>query len=272
MSEQYKILHPVKYYRDYLAHNIRPDGREFDKYRPIVVNLGSISTADGSAIAKVGRTTVVCGIKAELCQSKAEAANEGFLIPNVELPPLCSSKFRPGPPTEQAQVATQLVADILKNSECLDLKSLCIFPDKLAWCLFADLICLDLDGSLIDACMIALMAALKSVRLPVIDYDPALDNKQANLEHRKPLNITNIPSSTTFAKFDDKIVMDPTVDEEDLSTALITIALRKNELCFVHKPGGASVTDEQLLKCIDESQKRAIVIEGIVETALRSLQ
>jgi exosome complex RNA-binding protein Rrp42 (RNase PH superfamily) len=162
MSEQYKILHPTKYYRDYLEHNIRPDGRELDHYRPIIVNLGSISTADGSALAKVGKTTVVCGIKAELCQPKAEVADEGFLIPNVELPPLCSPKFRPGPPTEQAQVATQLVADIIKNSKCLDLKTLCIFPDKLAWCLYADLICLDLDGSLIDACMIALMAALKS--------------------------------------------------------------------------------------------------------------
>ncbi|RZC35923.1 exosome complex component RRP43, partial [Asbolus verrucosus] len=251
------VLHTVKYYRDYLSHNIRPDGREFDKYRPILVNMGSVSTADGSAIAKVGRTTVVCGVKAELCQPKAETANEGFLIPNVELPPLCSPKFRPGPPTEQAQVATQLVADILKNSECLDLKSLCIFPDKLAWCLYADLICLDLDGSLIDACMIALIAALKSVTLPAIEYDAALDNKQVNMKDRKPLSITNIPSSTTFVMFDDKILIDPTVDEEELCTALVTIVVKKNELSFIHKPGGNSITDDQLLNCVEESKKRA---------------
>lgn len=98
----------------------------------------------------------------ELCQPKPETADQGFLIPNVELPPLCSAKFKPGPPSEQAQIATQLVADIVKNSKCLDLKSLCLFPDKLAWCLYADLICLDLDGSLIDVCLIALIAALKS--------------------------------------------------------------------------------------------------------------
>lgn len=57
-------MHPVKYYRDYLAHKLRPDGREFDNHRPIIVNLGSISTSDGSAIAKIGHTTVICGIKA----------------------------------------------------------------------------------------------------------------------------------------------------------------------------------------------------------------
>lgn len=60
----YRTLHPAKYYRDYLSHGIRPDGRGFDKFRPIILNLGSIDTADGSAIAKVGQTTVVCGIKA----------------------------------------------------------------------------------------------------------------------------------------------------------------------------------------------------------------
>lgn len=59
-----RTLHPVKYYRDYLSHGVRPDGRGFDKFRPIILNLGSIDTADGSAIAKIGQTTVVCGIKA----------------------------------------------------------------------------------------------------------------------------------------------------------------------------------------------------------------
>lgn len=60
----FRSLHPIKYYRDYLAHNIRPDGRELDKFRPIVLNAGNIRTADGSAVVKVGRTTVVCGVKA----------------------------------------------------------------------------------------------------------------------------------------------------------------------------------------------------------------
>lgn len=58
-----RSLHPTKYYRDYLAHDIRPDGRYLTSFRPVVVNAGSISTSDGSAIAKVGKTSVICGIK-----------------------------------------------------------------------------------------------------------------------------------------------------------------------------------------------------------------
>ena len=34
-------------------------------------------------------------------------------VPNVDLPPLCSSRFRPGSPSEQAQVLSQFVADII---------------------------------------------------------------------------------------------------------------------------------------------------------------
>lgn len=55
---------PVKYYRDHLAHDIRPDGRGLMEFRPLVIDTGSIATADGSALAKIGDTIVVCGIKA----------------------------------------------------------------------------------------------------------------------------------------------------------------------------------------------------------------
>lgn len=47
-----------------MAKGMRADGRQFDKFRPIMVNVGGIDTADGSAIAKVGETSVICGIKA----------------------------------------------------------------------------------------------------------------------------------------------------------------------------------------------------------------
>ena len=35
-----------------------------------------------------------------------------FLVPNVELPPLCSPQFKSGPPTEQAQVASLFLQDM----------------------------------------------------------------------------------------------------------------------------------------------------------------
>lgn len=85
----------------------------------------------------------------------------GFILPNVELTPLSSPKFRPGPPGEEAQCSTKIVERIIMNSEAVDLKDLCIYKDKLVWVLYCDLVCIDYDGSVIDACVGALMAALK---------------------------------------------------------------------------------------------------------------
>lgn len=98
----------------------------------------------------------------ELAMPKAEKPKHGFLIPNVTLPPLCSSKIRPGPPGDEAQVMTHLVADTFVNSGCLDLSDLCVEPERLVWVLHCDMVCLDHDGGLFDACVISLVAALKT--------------------------------------------------------------------------------------------------------------
>ncbi|XP_057670396.1 exosome complex component RRP43-like [Diorhabda carinulata] len=270
MAEQYKSLHPIKFYRDYLSHGIRPDGREFNKFRPILLNVGTIDTADGSAIAKIGNTTVLCGVKAELCKPKPESQDQGFLIPNLELSPLCSPQFKSGPPSDQAQVLSQLISDIILNSKCMDLKELCVYPDKLAWCLFVDFECLDFDGSVVDACILSFVGALKTATLPFIDYDPAVDNIHVNLEERRAINVHHIPVSTTFAILDDKFILkDPTVEEENLCTGILTIVFNDNELCCIHKPGGSPLAHKELQHCIKESKERVPLIKNLINTALK---
>lgn len=156
------MIHPVKYYRDYINYKVRPDCRTEDAFRPVIINVNSITTANGSAVAKVGNTTVVCGIKAELTEPKVAEPTKGFIVPNIELSPVCSPKYRPGAPTEEAQVYSQNLAEIIQNSKCINLNDLCIVKEKLVWCLFCDLVCLDHDGCVLDAAVIAFSAALKT--------------------------------------------------------------------------------------------------------------
>lgn len=59
--------------------NCRPDGRELGEFRTTTVNIGSITTADGSALVKLGNTTVICGVKAELAAPAADSANKGYI-------------------------------------------------------------------------------------------------------------------------------------------------------------------------------------------------
>jgi exosome complex component RRP43 len=43
------------------------------------MGIGSVSTADGSALIRMGDTTMVRGIKAEIAEPDAARPNEGFI-------------------------------------------------------------------------------------------------------------------------------------------------------------------------------------------------
>lgn len=123
-------------------------------------------------------------------------------MPNIELLPLCSSKFRPGAPTEEAQVIGHTLDGILKTSKCFDLKKICIAKDKLVWSLYCDIVCLNYDGSVLDAAVIALMAALKSLTLPVVSYNTELGNYTVEQSNRyRVFDLEEIPVCSTFIQF-----------------------------------------------------------------------
>ena len=44
-----------------------------------MTHAGSISTADGSALVRLGDTTVVCGVKAEIAEPDLDRPEDGFL-------------------------------------------------------------------------------------------------------------------------------------------------------------------------------------------------
>uniref|UniRef100_A0A8C0YGX4 Ribosomal RNA-processing protein 43 n=1 Tax=Cyprinus carpio carpio TaxID=630221 RepID=A0A8C0YGX4_CYPCA len=232
----------------------------------------SVSTADGSALVKIGNTTVICGIKAELTTPPSDAPNRGYIVPNVDLPPLCSSKFRPGPPGEQAQAASQFIADVIESSDLINMEELCIEKSKLCWVLYCDIMCLDYDGNLLDACIIVLLAALKNAQLPEVTINKETDLAEADIQKKQPLKINRLPVGSSFAVFDDSIIIvDPTAEEESLSTALLTVVTdEEDRLCAVHKPGGTSLSGEKLQHCINRAITRNKEISKLVDKVTES--
>ncbi|KAL6098700.1 exosc8 [Pungitius sinensis] len=274
MAAGFKVAEPLEYHRSFLKENCRPDGRELSEFRTTTVNIGSISTADGSALVKVGNTTVICGIKAELTTPAVEAPGKGYIVPNVDLPPLCSSRFRPGPPGEQAQAASQFVADVIESSELMQTEDLCIERGKLCWVLYCDMMCLDYDGNVLDACIIALLAALKNTQLPEVTINTETSLPEVNFEERRGLNIHKHPVGTSFCVFDDSIlIIDPTADEESLSTAHLTVVTDdEDRLCIVHKPGGTPLSGEKLQECINRATTRQREIQKLIDKVVSSVK
>jgi exosome complex component RRP43 len=81
-AQIFQRLHPKAYLERFLANNFRPDRREAAEWRDIFLHVGSISTADGSALVRLGETTIVCGVKAEIAEPDLGQPTEGFLGSN----------------------------------------------------------------------------------------------------------------------------------------------------------------------------------------------
>ncbi|XP_029304314.1 exosome complex component RRP43 [Cottoperca gobio] len=274
MAAGFKIAEPLEYHRSFLKDNCRPDGRELSEFRTTTLNIGSISTANGSALVKVGNTTVICGIKAELTNPIVEAPGKGYIVPNLDLPPLCSSRFRPGPPGEQAQAASQFIADVIESSAVIQTEDLCIERGKLCWVLYCDMMCVDYDGNVLDACIIALLAALKNTQLPEVTINAESGKPEVNLEKRRSLHIQKHPVGASFCVFDNSIlIVDPTAEEESLSTSHLTVVTdEEDRLCVVHKPGGTSLSGEKLQECISRATARQREIQKLVDKVIHSVK
>ncbi len=65
-AEVIRKLQPLEFYKKFLPQGVRPDGREHHKTRKTVISAGSLSTAEGSSLVKMGNTSVICGVKAEV--------------------------------------------------------------------------------------------------------------------------------------------------------------------------------------------------------------
>ncbi|KAJ1339377.1 hypothetical protein BSLG_006002 [Batrachochytrium salamandrivorans] len=223
------------------------DPDTFKRFNHSSITVGPITSASGSVSVKVGDTSVICAIKAELAEPAPTLPYQGYLVPNVDLPALCASHFRPGPPCELAQSISTFLNNIISRSR----KSPVLLPGKVVWVLYADIVCLNYAGNIFDASVDALMAALCNVKLPEVTISdesaPVINNLPA-----KPLKLNRILISSTFAIFDGQTLLaDPTHEEEPLVSSTVTIVVDdKDCICAIHKPGGVSITKAVIDECL----------------------
>ncbi|ELT94047.1 hypothetical protein CAPTEDRAFT_173435 [Capitella teleta] len=274
MAVDFKTSLPFEYYSRFLEQDVRPDGRDLGGIRPTTLNVGSIDTADGSALVKLGNTCILCGIKAEMVASNPETPEQGIVDSSVSLLPMSTPQFRDRPPVDLAPSCTHFIEQLLTCSGCLDLKDLCIEKGKHAWNLHCDLMCLDYDGNVLDACCLALIAALKNTVLPKVTIDEESGTVKLDAKEKHPLSVNAVPVSTTLAIFADKVLfVDPTQEEESLATGFITVVTKDDDhICMTYKPGGSSVQPSQMQDCIKRSQHRRPEVLQLIRQALLTVE
>ncbi len=244
----YEIISSVK--RDYIIDLVkqgkRSDGRAIDQLRDAEIELGVIKTANGSARVKLGKTHVMVGVKLMHAVPFPDTPDSGVLIVNAELLPMASPTFEPGPPRVEAIEVARVVDRGVRESESIDLDKLGIKSGEDVWSVFIDIDVLDHDGGLIDASGLAAIAALTNVKPP--------EDENWKLPEF-PLSKKPVP--VTIAKIDDKLVVDPCLDEERVMDARLTITtVDDGSICAMQKGGTGFFTREELAQAYELSSAK----------------
>jgi exosome complex component RRP42 len=261
--------------RDHILNLLREgkriDGRSFEDYRYLEIKVNVIEKAEGSAWVRLGNTQVLVGIKTDLGEPFPDLPDKGVMTTNVELVPLASPTFEPGPPDENAIELARVVDRGIRESQAVELEKLAIVPGKLVRVIFIDVHVLDHDGNLLDASGIGAIAALLTTKIPKIEYNEETGEVTV-LDEYEPLPVRRIPVPVTFAKIGNNIVVDPNLDEERVMEGRITITTDENGyISSVQKGEGGAFKLEEVMYAVDTAFKKAEEIrKAILEATGRA--
>jgi exosome complex component RRP42 len=242
------------YVADLLSKGERVDGRAFDAYREITIEPHPVhAKAEGSAIVRVGGTSVVAGVKVLTGAPYPDTPDEGVTMVTAELAPMASPLFELGPPKEPAIELARVVDRGVRESESMDTKALCIEPGKSVYMVFADVYTLEYDGNLIDASSMAVNAALLGTKYPEMKWE---DDAAVATGKELTLPLQNMAIEHTVAKIGDHLVIDPHIKEEMVMDCRLTMAVDKDDNFTAMQKGGGS--GPMSLEMIDQSMGMAL--------------
>ena len=228
----------------FLEKDIRFDGRKLEEYRKVTLEYGISKNAEGSARVKIGDTEVLAGVKLSVGEPFPDTPDKGVLIVGVELLPMSSPKFDLGPPGIQAIELARVVDRGIRESGALDVEKLCIEKRKKVWLVIIDIITINDDGNLFDAASLAAFAALKDTKFP------KYDGNEINYKEKtsKTLPIQKEPVGITIVKIGDKLIVDPTTEEEEVLDARLTVTTTTDgTICAMQKGGDVPLSSEETL-------------------------
>jgi len=234
----------------------RLDGRGLTDHREFTIEEGLIERAEGSARIHLGKTDVLVGVKIETGEPFPDTPNDGVLTVNAELVPLASPNFEPGPPDENSIELARIVDRGIRESKAVDTEKLCIEPGKKVFVVFVDVYVLNHDGNLIDAAALAAVSALMNTKMPNYEVE---DGEVKIKTGYSPLPLKSHPITVTLGKINDKLIVDPWIEEEQVMDARISIAINdEGNICAIQKGGAGFFSPQKILEASKLAQEKAV--------------
>lgn len=240
--------------KDLVKNNKRKDSRGFTDYREVKVIKGVIQNAEGSALAQIGDTKVLCAIKFDLMAPFADRPDEAVVMVGSEFSPMANPDFQAGPPDEKSIELSRVVDRAIRSSEAIDTTKLPRTEEKVM-AIFIDLHILDHCGNLIDAASLAAMAALKDAKVPKLDVE---NSKIIREDFTGSLPLRRSALTVSFEKIGGKLINDATDEEELASDGRMTIGVSDDgKVCCGQKSGPAGFSKQELMHIIDASLEKS---------------
>ena len=250
--------------------NKRLDNRNLTEFRqPILIETNISWTAEGSARVQVGETVVMAGVKLSIEKPYNDTSDEGGIMVNAELSPIASSEFETGPPGIKAVELARVVDRGIREAKAIDLKKLCIEPGEKAWFVIVDIISINDGGNLLDVAGLAVLAALKTAKFPVVDPETgAIAYKQKT---DKSLPLTKEPLPITIYKMNGgALLVDPTNEEEKAYEARLTVGSdSKGTISALQKGGDMPLTIDEIGKMVDLALEKSGFLRKELTKALK---
>ena len=233
----------------------RLDKRKAGEFRKLKIEYNPIEKPEGCARIELGGTVVMAGVKMAVGTPFNDRPGEGVLMVNAELSPIASPDFETGPPSEAAIELARVVDRGIRESHMIDLKQLCIEEGEKVWMVNVDIHVMNHRGNLIDAAGIAAVAALRNAVFPEFDGEEINYDKKT----KKKLPVDDaMPIPITFAKVDESFFMDPSLEEETVMGARLTVTTKKNgNIVAMQKGGSEALSQEEIERAFDLAERKA---------------
>lgn len=242
-----------------LSQGKRGDSRGMHEYRKISIQAAPLQNPDGSAIATIGRSQVMAGVKFDIATPFPDRPTEGVLSTSADLLPLASHLFETGPPSDESIELARVVDRGIRSANIIDLNSFFLEEAKVL-ALYIDIFILDHDGNLIDASALAAMQALLSCRMPKVE-----EGKIVRGEFAGKLPVKEKVVTCTFGKLGGRIFLDPSLDEEKGMDARLTLATTSQHICAGQKGGWGAFSEKDLLELAGMSLEKGNELRSMLK-------
>ncbi|CAD6506564.1 BgTH12-07993 [Blumeria graminis f. sp. triticale] len=270
-------LNERQFFTQALRQQLRLDARPFDQFRPITL---AFAERYGVVDLSLGGTRIHAHVSAEVTQPYPDRPYEGLFTIVTELSPMTHAHLEPGRNSPLEMLVSRLLEKTIRRSGALDPESLCLLAGQTCWSIRVDVHVLSVEGNLIDAASIAVIAALAHFKRPETNTVGGEVTLYTLAEREPvPLSLLHWPLCITFSFYkdhsegasgEDTVLLDANELEEHMREGSMTIGMNKHgEICQLVKLGGAPVDAASLLKCVNLASMKVKEVSDIIAKQLQ---